>query len=362
MAAKRLGISAFGIISSVGQGARACAAIRAGISRPREREPELLLVDPSTGEETIALQHPIDGVTDGFALVGAWMNMALEALDDMVVSALLPDERELSFWSRTGLLVVVPADLTSRFGDGGDDLVALERAYLSPLVEIWGRPLNRQATALVPAGNAGGIAALDRARSFLFQNACERIIVLGADSFLDASSIEWLRDTNKLKGPDFPVGIVPGEAAACVLVEAATVATRRHARIGAILEGIAVDQQDRTQFDAKALARAVRGALGGSKTANATGRINLISDHDGQTWRAGELGTMMAECADLPLHWPSWGCPATSLGYIGGASVPVGLGLAFQSFVRGYASADKAVVLGSSENGQVGAVCLSAPT
>lgn len=362
MAVERVAVTGLGMITSVGRDAvRTCAAIRAGMSRPRELSAAPLLVDPESGEEALVLAHPVDGVTDGFVMVGSWMNLALECLDDLATYAALPDPEDAVFWRRTSLLVVVPSDLLGRFGDGGDDLAALERAYLAPLLAQWNRPLEQTATALVPAGNAGGIAAIERAVALLGQRACERVIVLAADSFVDSLSIDWLRESRRLKGPDNPVGVSPGEAASCVLLESSAVAKRRQGRVEAFVEGVALSRQDRTQSNAKGLSAAIRACLAQAQDRTPCRGLTLVSDIDGQPWRAQELGAVMVDCADL-LPGARVRAPATSLGHTGGASALVGACVTVRSFVRGYANARRALVVASSEDGQVGAVCFSDPS
>jgi 3-oxoacyl-[acyl-carrier-protein] synthase I len=364
VAVERFAVTGLGMITSVGPDAvRACAAIRAGMSRPRELPAAPLLVDPASGEEAAILAHPVDGVTNGFVLVGAWMSLALECLDDLVTYAALPAPEDVVFWGRTGLLVVVPSDLLGRFGEGGDDLAALELAYLAPLVAQWKRPLEQTATALVPAGNAGGIAAIERAVALLGQRACERVIVLAADSFVDSLSLDWLAETRRLKGPDNPVGLSPGEAASCILLESLAVAKHRQGRVEAFVEGVALSRQDRTQSNAKGLSAAIRACLAQAQAQDGTPctGMALVSDIDGQPWRAQELGAVMVDCADL-LPGARVSAPATSLGHTGGASALVGACVTVRSFVRGYAHARRALVVASSEAGQVGAVCFSDPS
>ena len=174
--------------------------------------------------------------------------------------------------------------------------------------------------------------------------------MLGADSFLDAVSLAWLYDNDKLKASENPIGVAPGEAAACVLLESKRAAEQRRAPIDAVVDAVAIDP-------ARGLTYALRRALEPIARAGATD-VNLISDVDGQPWRALELANLMANCAGL-FGEARWTAPAVCLGHIGAASALVGICVAVRSYVRDYAFGSRAIVLASSEGGQAGAVCVS---
>jgi 3-oxoacyl-[acyl-carrier-protein] synthase-1 len=105
------------------------------------------------------------------------------------------------------------------------------------------------------------------------------------------------------------------------------------------------------------LSKAIQQALqADGATASFSG--DLISDHNGEEWRAVELAgarllldTQLNRDASLIL-------PAACIGDVGAASGAVAVGVAVRAFMRNYASSDRVLVLCSSDHGDVGAILL----
>lgn len=359
-----IAVTGLGMVTTVGSDARAaCAAIRAGIARPREI-PSFTLLDVETCEESCLVGHPIDGYADGFAVSGAWLRLALGSLDDLVRSASLPGPEELGFWQRTGLVVVAPALLLHRFGEGADDPADLRAAYLERLLELWGPQIAPASAALVAGGNAGAIVAVEEALAAIAGQVADRVIVLGADSYLDDLSLGYLSEADRLKTEDNPAGLAPGEAAASLLLEPVSAARRRGARVEALLSAAASDREPRAflsgdQSQGEGLGRAIRRCL-----TEAGGPLpfegDLVSDLSGEPWRAHELATATVRASDL-LRSARSVHPAASLGDTGAASGAISLCVAARSLARGYARGRRVLVVASSEDGLVGAAELVAP-
>lgn len=71
---------------------------------------------------------------------------------------------------------------------------------------------------LFALGHAAPAAALLRADELIASRACRRVLITAVDSLLDPLSLAWLVSTDRLRGPETPDGVAPGEAAACWLV------------------------------------------------------------------------------------------------------------------------------------------------
>jgi hypothetical protein len=71
---------------------------------------------------------------------------------------------------------------------------------------------------LFALGHAGPAAALQRAEELIAARTCRRVLIAAVDSLIDAHSLAWLAAANRLRGPETPDGVAPGEAAACWLV------------------------------------------------------------------------------------------------------------------------------------------------
>lgn len=358
-----LAITSLGMVSSAGRDvATACAAIRAGMSRPQDVD-SLPLLDEDTCEESNLSAHPVLGFSEGFVLAGCWIRLALAALDDLADYGRLPSPEDHGFWQRTGLLVAVPVLPEKRFGEGGDDRVALRESYLLPLVGLWGRPLAPGALGLVEGGNAAALIALKQASADLAGHVIDRAIILAADSYLDDLSLDWLRATRRLKTPDNPVGLAPGEAAACVLVERSDVARGRGARLEGLVRAAAVGREPKAFVQGEmslgeTLAPLMRACI------EQTGRPlplrgQLIADLNGEPWRAQQLGAALTKTS-AALAVAGVACPATSLGDTGAASGAVALCCAIRALVRGY-SAGPVLTLSSCVDGHVGVACLDRP-
>ena len=70
-------------------------------------------------------------------------------------------------------------------------------------------------------GHAAPAAALLRAEVLISSRACRQVLIAAVDSLLDPLSLAWLAAGERLRGPETPDGVAPGEAAACWLVGAA---------------------------------------------------------------------------------------------------------------------------------------------
>lgn len=358
-----IAVTGLGMITAVGNDARAtCAAIRAGIARPREL-PSMVVLDTETCEESLVVGHPVEGYSEGFALAGAWVRLALGCLDDLARSASLPAPEDATFWARTGLLVVTPAHLVRRFGEGADDDAALRAAYLERLLELWGRPIPPASAALVSGGKAGVVVAVEQARAALTGQVADRVIVLAADSYLDDLSLSWLSEAARLKSEENPVGLAPGEAAAAFLLELEPAARRRRARVEAFVSSVAAAREERAFLagetsQGEALGDAIRRCLleaGGGSAFDG----DLVSDLTGEAWRANELACATVRALDL-VRGARWVHPASSLGDTGAASGVISVCVAARALARGYARGRRALVVASSEDGLVGAVQVTA--
>ena len=361
-----LAITSLGMISSVGYDvAASCAAIRAGISRPREL-PYYGVLDPDDQESVPLVGHPVRGYAEGFNIVGLWIRLGVGCLYDAIAYGGLPDGSDRRFWSATGLLAATPRVDDDRFGDhGGYTPEDLKGFYLTRLLEVAGLPIALERAEVICLGHAGALAAVGRARALIDAGRLERVIVLAVDSYLDPMTLDWLAASHRLKTVETSVGLLPGEAAAAFLVESPAAATRRKARVEALIHdpGLGTEPPDAVNGETRqgeALAAAALAAL-----ANAGVPLPfpgpLCSDLNGEHWRAYELGFARVRLADaIGPEAPFW-FPCSSLGDVGAAGGAVGVCVAVRALVRRYAGAPALLVLASAEHGEVGAVCVAEP-
>ena len=159
----RLAVTGMGMVTSVGRTAgAACAAIRAGISRPRGMA-SFTVLDDETQEPLTVTGHPVRGYTEGFTGAALWLRLAGGAVEDLLGSAGLPGAADTIFWRRTGLLVVTPTPGGSRFQMDSEEPGLLEGSLLRPLRTRLGISFDHRLVGLGGVDQAGTTQALLRA-------------------------------------------------------------------------------------------------------------------------------------------------------------------------------------------------------
>jgi 3-oxoacyl-[acyl-carrier-protein] synthase-1 len=354
-------VTGMGAITSVGRTVTAsCAAIRAKVSRPR-KVTHMEVLDPDTQDLIPLTGHPVEGVTDGFLGPARWLRLAESALDDLLRTPGLPGPEERRFWARTGLVAVVPSPEDELFDfEGKDGLEGFLLDFVLPLREELELPLDERLVWMVGKGHAGAAAAVKLGLHELESARLDRVLVVAADSQLDPTALQFLAEENRLKTSEAPLGLQPGEAGACLLLERQASARQRGARPLALLSGVATGREKEDLFSGKpnpgiALAECIREVLDRTCPSSAfPGDVYL--DLNGEQWRAHQWA--MAQVRLNPrLGESEVHLPCVSLGDIGAASGALGACMAIHDLVRSHVRAGQALVLSSSHGGEVG--CLS---
>ncbi|MCY1080164.1 hypothetical protein [Archangium lansingense] len=211
-------------------------------------------------------------------------------------------------------------------------------------------------------GHVGCAAALELARQWI-DGGLDRVVVLAIDSYLDPFTLEWLEQRRRLKTSERPVGLMPGEAGAAVLVESRSSAVRRGTRVQAWIRAVTTGQEPRHLFQDKpnsgeALATVTAACLDAAAS-NTPFRGDVVVDLNGEEWRAREWGNARVRIAPRLDGALKWVLPAASIGDVGAASGAVGLCVAIRSLVRRYATGRRVLVVSSSEWGDVGAILVA---
>jgi 3-oxoacyl-[acyl-carrier-protein] synthase-1 len=353
-------LTAIGAVTSVGRGAvPSCAAIRAGITRPRPVE-HFATLDLDEHAPAALLGHPIAGRTDGFAPNARWRWMAGAALDDLLASEHVPAPADVAFWSRCGLIFVLPVLDDARyyyapFAHPG----TVWQSCIEPIIARQRLLLDAAHRSVAAVGPAGIGFALQTATAWLDAAEIDRVLVVGADSLLDAWSLAWL--AGRLKHSGNPVGASPGEAAFALLLE------REGSRAAppplGRLRAIAWEEVDEPFMNAeraqgRGLVRALRRVCSTGTELSGDVYVNL----NGEAWRAAELG---AAASALPAHLRGpqrFQLPAACIGDVGAAAGGIHIACALRSFARGYAAGSRAWVVSTSDEGDVSVIGLEAWT
>jgi 3-oxoacyl-[acyl-carrier-protein] synthase I len=363
MSSARFVITGAGAVTSVGRSApAACAAIRAGISRPRPVT-WFKVLDQETQGLVPLMGHPIQGYTEGFVGWGRLVRLARGCVADLLRRSKLSAAHDRDLWERTGLLVVAPtvdAGLPPekerpRSGDVSRSPVAFR---LSEALRI---PFSSRCREVVSMGHAGTAAAIERALSQLVHLGLERFLIVAMESYLDPSKLEALAISGRLKTDSQVCGLMPGEAGVCLLLETPASARRRGAAPLASIVGVATGQEEHHvntggQSIGLGLTRCIREV----RTVTASPiEGDIFCDLNGENWRANQLGfarvRLGKHLADPKIH-----LPCTAVGDTGAASGALGVCLALHSLVRGCSRTGYALILSSSEDGKVGCVSLQA--
>ncbi len=258
-------ITGMGAVTSVGRGAlAACAAIRARISRPRKLG-YFRVVDEETQEEVGLVGHPLKGYTEGFNLVGRWLRLARGCLEDLLEAPGAPRAEDSRFWARTGLVGVfpVPEDLLP-VGEG--EVGQLVDLTLRPLLDEFELAVPERLTEGVAVGHSGVAVALEQGLRLLAEGRLERLLVVAVDSYLTPLPLGRLSRERRLKTEAQPVGLMPGEAGVCFLLEREAEARRRKAEPFARITAATTGQEEQPEpghrhFSGIALGECVRKAL-----------------------------------------------------------------------------------------------------
>lgn len=357
-----LTVTGLGMMTAVGYGAvGTVAALRADLSRPHPL-PTFRMVD-GEGGETSVVGFPVTGFAEGFTGPGAWVRLALGAFADLMHGAELPPTTDLNFWSRTGLALLGPAADTERFPELLDEVPdAWERLYARPVVKALRVPWAPGHVRVLGLGHCAMAEALQRAGEDVAARRVDRVVLLAADSYLDEESLAWLCGQGRLKGALGPMGTMPGEAGAAVLVEADTMARARHAARGGRVLAVALseawekEEPPAPEEVGRALAEVVRRVI--PKQRPFVGDVLL--DINGEAWRAQAWGHAQMHLTREHLDFERCRVtvPAECLGETGAASGPLAVGVAVGSFIWGHNPEGQALVLSLSESGRVAAVRL----
>jgi len=199
-----------------------------------------------------------------------------------------------------------------------------------------GRRFHPALSQVFSIGHTSAFEALRTARALLEDVAVPACLVCGVDSYINAPSLLWLERTLRLKTPLNSDGVIPGEAAAAILVQ-----RERPAGAAVRIVGLGFGRERATVLDEDPLlglgmAEAARAALKEAGLAWHDTHFRL-SDVTGESYGFRELALAEARLARARLEkHPIWH-PADSIGDCGAAAGLVVLVMGYRALDRGYA-------------------------
>ncbi len=291
--------------------------------------------------------------------------MANKCLLDLIKNGKLPDRNGHEFWERTGFIAVTPSVKSPRFSDEDDEFSddsLIRESLLDPLFKTIRLPIAEKWRDVCCKGHAGAANALEIAIKWLDDNTLDRVIVLGVDSYLDPETLQYLQINNRLKTSDQPKGLIPGEAAACFMLETEASCKKRGKTAMAYISNIATDIEINNCDSEKtnkgvALTAALRKILNPMIDPF---KGHIMVDINGEDWRSNAFGFSQVRLGNMLEDDVTYSYSAESLGDIGAATGPVSVCIITKSFLRGYAKSSDALILLNSEEGEVGVVHLCA--
>lgn len=349
-----------GLVTSLGHGVReSAAAARAGIVRPDTLD-GIVGFDPEEMQVPIPC-HPVRHLTEGFEQTGRWLQLASAALRDCLRAPGEAGDRPVPpVNDKTAFVLVLPTIDVERYGWPEEHVPAiLGSSFLEPLRTLTGLPLPCE-TDWVFQGSGGTALALEKAAELIQSGRWERAILLAVDSWLDTTSLMALEQAGRLKGPEAPAGLMPGEAAACVCVTA---------KADGALPSITASRHSSTNFtplaeeaDIVPTAQRLGAALGAQMAPSIDGSsvIRAYSDVNGEEWRSHVHGMALVKANETSdVDRLSTVFPAASFGDIGAAHSLVSVCLFEQEAARGYGSGGSGLVLSAGEDGTVSSISLA---
>lgn len=350
-------VTAVGLLSSVGHDAlTACAAIRAGISRPAA-------IAGTSSYDLIAAKsvelvgHPIEPITNGFSGTARWLQMAPLAFEDLIHNGGLPGPEDEPFWTSTAVMVMVPDLEHPRFDlDDRSDPGRVHETFVRPLLRRLPVALLARNILLRAVDRIGLALVVDGFDRLLAELKVDRIVALGVDSYVCPFALEWLGEGGRLKGDLNPVGLTPGEAAAALLLEPGYRQTRRERPPWACIVEVTTAQD--APFDdrgaglrGRMLAEVLAPLLTGDTR-------DVYLDLNGEEWRAKEYGNALSRLGPSGLGSARAHHAAVSVGDVGASSFVLNTALAARSLQRGYSHGRQVAVTSSAETGEVGGLAL----
>jgi 3-oxoacyl-[acyl-carrier-protein] synthase-1 len=358
-------ISGLGLVSSVGLDlAHSAASVRAGLSRFQPVE-GLSVFDGDDFEATVA-GAPVTLLTKGYVQQARLLRLAERAVKDLLKSS--PElHRRIQADPAPLMVVWVLPDMASAFAWPEDQLdELLGKFLLEPLSRRTGLSLTTPEKGWFYEGSSGGPRALRAITRSFAAGHLAHALCISVDSLLEPLCLEGLIIQARLKTPENPTGLIPGEAAVAVLLENSAATGAAPLRLYQSLhKSLTLNRElenwrTLSAFEiGRHLGKLVLEALAVLDDQAFYGDIYL--DLNGEEWRAVAWSAallVLKASAKIDLDSCEYRIPATSCGDMGAANSMVAIGLAAESFRRHYSRSDLALICSVSDQGDVGVILI----
>lgn len=332
-------VATTGAATAVGKTApSSAAAVRAGISRVGEHP---FLFDLCGEPLRIAAASYLDMDLCGEQrLASLAQRAAAEALTPII--GLRP--------SSLPIFIGLPPP---RPGRSLSTVACLRQITIDEVVKAGFRPGELQ---IFETGHCSGTMAVEAGWRWIQSGHAELALCGGVDSYRDTETMQWLHSCQQLHGAEQnPWGFVPGEGSAFTVLAVEQIA-RQISRSGLLELVAAATTYERNLIKTKTVCTG-DGLTELFRTLGAalpTGCVidRLLSDMNGEPYRADEFGFAVARTSALfraPLDFLT---PCTSWGDVGAATGPLLMVLAKAAVERGWAQGPFAGAFTSAEPGE----------
>jgi 3-oxoacyl-[acyl-carrier-protein] synthase I len=335
-------VTGLGMASSLGPSRSACAAARAGLSRP-EVGPYRITVTEEDMRDQVTI-YPCRGIAD-----------------ESATARMAP------------LIARAAQDLTRTAGENPEPLTCLMNVPATCAPTVIATALPPEWTSRSPTigahGHAGAIAFVAEACAKLADGRARAAIVGGVDSHIDRDLLAELDARRVLKTPRNGDGFIPGEGAAFLRLERREDAEARGAPILAELGSLAMDRAEYSFDDEdfvptgaaweRALVRALE-----DNPARAGDIGDVVHDYNGWSRRGREwaLALMRIRRRFAQLAEARRTTLAECFGDLGAASAAFGLCTSVTALSRGYAQGREILLAAASDDGRRAAAIVRSAT
>lgn len=334
-------IRAVGMACPIGLKAiTACAAMRAGINRFAETQ-----YLGNDGQPVVASY--LDRLGWDLSRRERWLELLWYALRDLCDQ----HERGLAILEHTPIVLAAPLESHAARPSAAADLAAI-------LSNKLGVALDPRRLQIVTEGSFGAIRAVASARQWLLEPSSvhRSVIVAGADSYVEARALARLDRERRLLTQDRSDGVIPGEAAACLLLD-----TSPQGSLASVLGIGLANEPGRLDNDVplrgQGIAHAARQALAEAGLEMHDLHFRL-SDASGEGYGFKEQVLAVTKVLRRNVDdFPLW-LPATTLGDVGCAGGLCNVVTAVAAWSRHRAPGPRAIAYASSANGNRAAVVL----
>jgi 3-oxoacyl-[acyl-carrier-protein] synthase-1 len=319
------------------------AAVRAGITRMREHD---FMVD--------AAGEPLRCASDGVLEPGL---LGYRRVSALARAALIEAVRKLGRGTSNDTFSVLLALPEARPGFGVNEARRVQRDLMA---EPESGP--RFQVERVGEGHAGAIHALERGIARIANAQDELVIVAGADSYLDADTLDWLEADRRILRAETRSGLLPGEGAAAIVL--ASTSIQRQLRLPTLgyVRAAACAQEKRDPMQgAGTLGEALTEVVvrvAGDKLDERAYVADVYCDINGERSRGTDWGFALLRTGAWFRDGTQYVMPVGACGDLGAASAVFNVVLAVRAWQRGYAHGPRAVVWGASWKGLRGAALI----